>query len=81
MSMPDVAEFYEDELQGKTEEEILKVIHGLEDEIKSLEKEMNSPNVLLDKNMYPTRETILSMDRLYLERAEQALREAKSHAN
>ena len=71
MSMLDVDEFYEYNLRGKTEDEILAVIQDLKREIIRLEIEIKQPSVL--DRMFPSRKTVLSMDRDYLIRAEAAL--------
>ena len=41
MQLPDVDEFYEENLRGKTEDEILKVIQDLKRDIPSLERKVD----------------------------------------
>ena len=65
--------FYDEQLKGKTPEEILKVIRSLKREISRLKYEIESPTYTC--KMCPSEETKIWCNYLYLERAKKALAE------
>ena len=65
--------FYEENLKGKSAEEILTVIRGLKREIGRLKNIIEHPKYQCE--MHPSEDTRIWCNRLYLERAKQALAE------
>ena len=63
--------FYDDHLKGKSEREILAVIRGLKQKIGRLKKIMEHPDDQC--MMHPAYDVQISCNRMYLERAKQAL--------
>jgi len=54
--------FYEDNLKGKTKEEVLSVIKGLKRDITSLNKDLFKPKI----NIFPNPAVIIDFDKEYL---------------
>ena len=65
--------FYDENLKGKNEREILSVIRRLKQEIGRLKNVMEHPDYV--KTMCPGEDVQISCNRMYLERAKQALTE------
>jgi hypothetical protein len=68
--------YYEDNLKGKTKEQIMTAIRGLKQEIGHLKNIMEGPEYSIKEIIYPSEETRLQWTREYLERAKQAYAEA-----
>ena len=73
MLRPDA--YYETHLEGKTEKEILSVLRGLKNEIGRLKNIMEHPDFSVRPQMHPTEDEQIHFNRMYLERAKQALLE------
>lgn len=69
-------QYYEDNLKGKTKEQILTVIRGLKQEIGRLKNIMESPDDAVKIMMQPSEDTQIYWSRHYLERAKKAYAEA-----
>ena len=67
--------YYEVNLKGKSQQDILKEIRSLKREINQLKRYMEEHS-LEPEEMFPTRLTRLKCNREYLERAIQAFQEA-----
>ena len=68
--------YYEFELKGKTEEEIMKSIRGLKREMGRLKNIMEHPDYANGPIIHPSESTQLYWTREYLERAKSALKES-----
>ena len=68
--------YYEENLKGKTKEQIMTAIRGLKQEIGHLKNIMEGPKYSIKEIIYPSEETRLQWTREYLERAKQAYAEA-----
>jgi hypothetical protein len=68
--------YYEENLKGKTKEQIMTAIRGLKQEIGHLKNIMEGPEYSIKEIIYPSEETRLHWTREYLERAKQAYAEA-----
>ncbi len=67
--------YYELYLKGKDEKQILSAIRGLKNEIGHLKNVMEHPEYTSQTTVCPSEDTRLWCNRLYLERAKQALTE------
>ena len=65
--------YYEEFLKGKTAEEIMTAIRGLKQEIGHLKNTMEHPEYRRKPLIHPSEEVRLSYNRMYLERAKEAL--------
>ena len=75
MTCPDT--FYEMRLKGKTPKQIMSVIRGLKQEIGKLKKFMEHPDYKYREwAVHPSEDVQIACNRLYLEKAKQALAEA-----
>ena len=68
--------YYEENLKGKTKEQIMTAIRGLKQEIGRLKNTMESPGYGAELIVHPSEDTRLHCTREYLERARQAYAEA-----
>lgn len=68
--------YYEENLKGKTKEQIMTAIRGLKQEIGHLKNIMEGPEYSIKEIIHPSEETRLHWTREYLERARQAYAEA-----
>ena len=68
--------YYEENLKGKTREQIMTAIRGLKQEIGRLKNIMESPEYGIKEIVHPSEDTRLHCTREYLERARQAYAEA-----
>ena len=62
--------FYEEEVKGKSRDEIETLVRELEEEISELKKEIDNPQRI---KIMPTPETMLSVTKEYLKKAKEAL--------
>lgn len=68
--------YYEENLKGKTKEQIMTAIRGLKQEIGHLKNIKEGPEYSIKEIIHPSEETRLHWTREYLERARQAYAEA-----
>ena len=68
--------YYEEQLKGKTKEQIISAIRGLKQEIGRLKNIMESPGYGQELIVHPSEDVRLHWTREYLERAKQAYAEA-----
>ena len=70
--------YYEENIKGKSTDQIASIIRSLKRKIKQLEKVVANPKDHLQAWMTcPDPEVQLQMHRLYLQKAKEALKEAK----
>ena len=74
MLSPEV--YYEEQLKGKTKEQIISAIRGLKQEIGRLKNIMESPGYGQELIVHPSEDVRLHWTREYLEKAKQAYAEA-----
>ena len=74
MISPEV--YYDEQLKGKTKEQIISAIRGLKQEIGRLKNIMESPDYGQEAIVHPSEDTRIHWTREYLERAKQAYAEA-----
>ena len=74
MISPEV--YYEEQLKGKTKEQIISAIRGLKQEIGRLKNIMESPDYGQELIVHPSEDVRLHWSREYLEKAKQAHAEA-----
>ena len=74
MISPEV--YYEEQLKGKTKEQIISAIRGLKQEIGRLKNIMESPGYGQELIVHPSEDVRLHCTREYLEKAKQAYAEA-----
>ena len=74
MISPEV--YYEEQLKGKTKEQIISAIRGLKQEIGRLKNIMESPDYGQELIVHPSEDVRLHWTREYLEKAKQAYAEA-----
>ena len=74
MISPEV--YYEEQLKGKTKEQIISAIRGLKQEIGRLKNIMESPDYGQELIVHPSEDVRLHSTREYLEKAKQAYAEA-----
>ena len=74
MLSPEV--YYEEQLKGKTKEQIISAIRGLKQEIGLLKNIMESPDYGQELIVHPSEDVRLHWTREYLEKAKQAYAEA-----
>ena len=74
MISPEV--YYEEQLKGKTKEQIISAIRGLKQEIGRLKNIMESPGYGQELIVHPSEDVRLHWTREYLEKAKQAYAEA-----
>ena len=65
--------FYDNEIKGKSAEEIKKVIAGLKRKINELKRRMEHPYYAPTR--FPSEDTVISCYRLYIDRARLALKQ------
>ena len=68
--------YYEENLKGKTKEQIMSTIRGLKQEIGLLKKTMESPDYGQEAIVHPSEDTRIHWTREYLERAKLAYNQA-----
>ena len=68
--------YYEENLKGKTKDQIMSAIRGLKQEIGLLKNTMESPDYGQEAIMYPSEDTRIHWTREYLERAKLAYNQA-----
>lgn len=68
--------FYEENIKGKSVEEIQQIIAELQAEIRELKLNLENPNRDITALRYPDDETIIWCNHLYIERAKAAIAEA-----
>ena len=68
--------YYEEQLKGKTKEQIISAIHGLKQEIGRLKNIMESPDYGQEAIVHPSEDTRIHWTREYLERAKLAYNQA-----
>ena len=73
MISPEV--YHEEQLKGKTKEQIMSVIRGLKKEIGHLKNMMESPDYAEESVIHPSEDVRLDCTREYLEKAKQAYAE------
>ena len=73
MISPEV--YYEEQLKGKTKEQIMRFIRGLKQEIGHLKNMMESPDYAQESVIHPSEDVRLDCTREYLEKAKQAYAE------
>ena len=73
LTSPDA--YYEMNLKGKTEKEILSAIRGLKNEIGHLKNMLEHPDDDEDLIIYPSKDVRIGLARMYIERAKEALQE------
>ena len=67
--------YHEEQLKGKTKEQIMRVIRGLKKEIGHLKNMMESPDYAQESVIHPSEDVRLDCTREYLEKAKQAYAE------
>jgi hypothetical protein len=65
--------FYDEFLKGKDEASIRKTIRGIKQKISRLKKRIESPNKHSELQIFPTDDTVIWCNRMYLDAAKQAL--------
>ena len=68
--------YYEENLKGKTKDQIISAILGIKQEMGRLKNTMESPDYGQESIVHPSEATRIHWTREYLERAKQAYAEA-----
>ena len=71
MISPEV--YHEEQLKGKTKEQIMRFIRGLKQEIGHLKNMMESPDYAQESVIHPSEDVRLDCTREYLEKAKQEI--------